>query len=256
MLSDESGGRSALIILLLLPAPLTAIAIMLGLVLIIADNDVVNLDLGGDEADIALPPEATNTVSPQIAALSTISAAPERPAYVPPTADPAEVAQAAAALGYDESLVDAGRINFLGICAGCHGTDGRGVAGLGKTLIESEFVRGHTDQELLEFVINGRQPFDPESTTGVLMPPRGGNPGLTDADLMSIIAYIRTQDGFVPDGSGQVVAMAETPETSDVAEASASSASGESVEFVPADVSAPAGKPGRGAAGASGPRGS
>jgi disulfide bond formation protein DsbB len=107
------------------------------------------------------------------------------------------------------------------------------VAGLGKTLVESEFVRARSDQELLEFVIAGRQPFDPENTTGILMPPRGGNPGLTDNDLLTIIAYMRTVDGFAPDGSGVTVAAAESEGSEDTPPVST-----EPVVFVRPDVSA------------------
>ena len=32
----------------------------------------------------------------------------------------------------------------------------------------------------------------PDNTSGVEMPPKGGNPGLTDEQLTDIIAYIRT----------------------------------------------------------------
>ena len=38
----------------------------------------------------------------------------------------------------------------------------------------------------------GRSTSDPANTTGVDMPPKGGNPALTDQDLLDIIAYIRT----------------------------------------------------------------
>ena len=226
MLSDESGGRSALIILLLLPAPLTAIAIMLGLVLVIADSDAVNLDIGGGDTEVELEPQPTYTISAEIAAISTISAAPARADVAAAPADPV-------ALGYDETVVQTGRVNFLGNCAGCHGVDARGVPGLGKTLIESEFVRARNDQELLEFVVAGRQPFDPESTTMILMPPRGGNPGLTDDDLLTIIAYIRTVDGVAPAGGGEAVAAAEPAEAQDEP---ADDTPSEPVEFEPIDV--------------------
>jgi disulfide bond formation protein DsbB len=33
---------------------------------------------------------------------------------------------------------------------------------------------------------------DPENTTGVAMPPKGGNPSLSDGDLQNVVAYIRT----------------------------------------------------------------
>jgi disulfide bond formation protein DsbB len=45
---------------------------------------------------------------------------------------------------------------------------------------------------LLAFVKTGRPPGDPANTTGVDMPPKGGNPTLTDQDLADIIAHIRT----------------------------------------------------------------
>jgi disulfide bond formation protein DsbB len=45
---------------------------------------------------------------------------------------------------------------------------------------------------LILFVTKGRDPSDPLSTTGVQMPPRGGNPALTDQDLADIVAYVRT----------------------------------------------------------------
>lgn len=78
------------------------------------------------------------------------------------------------------------------VCVACHGPDGAGVEGLGKPFTTSEFVRSHSDQELLEFVKTGRPISDPENTTGVDMPPKGGNPALTDEQIMDIIAYIRT----------------------------------------------------------------
>ena len=56
----------------------------------------------------------------------------------------------------------------------------------------SEFLLTVDDQELLEFVKTGRPVGHPDNTTGVDMPPKGGNPALTDEQLLDIIAYIRT----------------------------------------------------------------
>ncbi|MCH8852707.1 MAG: cytochrome c oxidase subunit 3 [Planctomycetes bacterium] len=39
-------------------------------------------------------------------------------------------------------------------------------------------------------------PFDPENTTGIQMPPRGGNPMLKDDDLLRIVGYLRTFEGL------------------------------------------------------------
>jgi disulfide bond formation protein DsbB len=78
------------------------------------------------------------------------------------------------------------------VCIACHGPGGVGVEGLGKPFTTSEFVRSQTDAELLAFVKVGRPIGHPDNTTGVDMPPKGGNPALTDEDLLDIIAYIRT----------------------------------------------------------------
>jgi mono/diheme cytochrome c family protein len=85
-----------------------------------------------------------------------------------------------------------GQTLFATACSACHGPEGKGVPGLGKDMTTSEFIAGLSDQELLDFIKVGRAPTDPLNTTGVLMPPKGGNPALSDQDLMDIIAYIRT----------------------------------------------------------------
>lgn len=77
-------------------------------------------------------------------------------------------------------------------CAPCHGPDAKGVEGLGKDLTTSEFAIDSSDADLLAFIIEGRPADDPENTTAIEMPPRGGNPNLTDAQLSSIITYVRT----------------------------------------------------------------
>ena len=64
--------------------------------------------------------------------------------------------------------------------------------GLGKPFTTSDFVTSKSDAELLAFIKVGRPVGDPDNTTGIDMPPKGGNPALTDAQLMDVIAYIRT----------------------------------------------------------------
>jgi len=77
-------------------------------------------------------------------------------------------------------------------CAACHGKDGGGVAGLGPNLRTSDFVAGLSDDELVKFIKTGRPVDDPQNTTGVAMPPSGGNPSLSDADLQDVVAFIRS----------------------------------------------------------------
>lgn len=85
-----------------------------------------------------------------------------------------------------------GKELFATTCAACHGPAGEGVQGLGKDMTSSEFIASLSDAELLDFIKKGRDPSDPLNTTGVLMPPKGGNPAITDAQLIDIIAYIRS----------------------------------------------------------------
>ncbi len=81
---------------------------------------------------------------------------------------------------------------FAETCSACHGPDGKGKPGLGKNLVASTFVKGLTDQELFDFLHVGRPSYDKMNTTGVDMPPRGGNPYLTEQDLAGVVAYLRT----------------------------------------------------------------
>lgn len=101
---------------------------------------------------------------------------------------PDSSAQVAASLGDPE----AGEEKYNEVCIACHGPDGEGIEGLGKPFTSSDFLREQSDEEMLEFIKIGRPIGDPLNTTGVDMPPKGGNPALTDEQIMDIIAYVRT----------------------------------------------------------------
>ena len=85
-----------------------------------------------------------------------------------------------------------GEKNFVSTCSACHGPKGEGIVGLGKDMTTSKFIAGQTDDELVAFIKVGRDPSDPLNTTGVAMPPKGGNPALSEQDLYDIVAHIRT----------------------------------------------------------------
>ncbi|MEZ4666322.1 MAG: cytochrome c [Anaerolineae bacterium] len=95
------------------------------------------------------------------------------------------------AVNYDPALVAQGQQLFT-LCSACHGPDAKGLPKLGKNLVESEFVHSLSDEELLTFVKTGRPLWDALNTTGIDMPPKGGNPALTDDEIRAIIAYVRT----------------------------------------------------------------
>jgi disulfide bond formation protein DsbB len=107
---------------------------------------------------------------------------PEGDVDVEPARPPAEAADAVA---HGEEL-------FRSTCSSCHGSDGTGVAGLGKPLRQSEFIQAATDSDLLDLLKEGRPVEDDLNTTGIPMPPRGGNSNLSDQDLQDIIVYLRT----------------------------------------------------------------
>ena len=85
-----------------------------------------------------------------------------------------------------------GEERFKSTCSACHGPDARGLPSIGKDLINNEFCRTQTDQQLLEFIKKGRMPDDPLNTTKLAMPPKGGNPSLSDGDIRAIITHLRT----------------------------------------------------------------
>jgi disulfide bond formation protein DsbB len=86
----------------------------------------------------------------------------------------------------------AGETMYQRSCLACHGADAKGMPNLGKDLTTSDFVQSKTDDELLAFIKVGRPAGDPLNTQGIDMPPKGGNPALSDDDLMNIIAFVRT----------------------------------------------------------------
>lgn len=111
-----------------------------------------------------------------------------------PTAMPASATSGGDAKAAQVAKGDAtkGQETFMSTCAACHGPDAKGVKGLGKDMTISKFIASKSDDELLAFVKTGRPINDPLNTTGVLMPPKGGNPAMTDEEILNVIAFIRT----------------------------------------------------------------
>ncbi|MEQ9617119.1 MAG: c-type cytochrome [Phycisphaerales bacterium] len=80
---------------------------------------------------------------------------------------------------------------FVASCAACHGQGAEGIDQLGLPLSTSGFIRSQSDKELITFIKMGRASWDENNTTGLDMPPKGGNPAINDAQLQSIIDYLR-----------------------------------------------------------------
>ena len=119
---------------------------------------------------------------------------PEMVLTVAPATE-SEKAEALELAGGDEELAEyiaSGSKLYANTCIACHGAGGVGIKGNGKALAANEFIASLDDDSLLAFIQKGRDPSDPKNTTGVGMPPKGGNPALSEDDLLDIIAYLRT----------------------------------------------------------------
>ena len=80
---------------------------------------------------------------------------------------------------------------YLGLCATCHGEDGRGSWRATLFLIrpgdlaDSARMAGHSDQYLADIIKNGGAPIGRPG-----MPAFGG--ALSDEDIRALVAYVRT----------------------------------------------------------------
>ncbi len=69
-------------------------------------------------------------------------------------------------------------------CATCHGPTFQGELGIGPSWYRNAFIRSKTVEELIEFLKVGR----PEKG----MPPKGGQPSLTDEDLRDLATFLKS----------------------------------------------------------------
>ncbi|MBI5666976.1 MAG: c-type cytochrome [Chloroflexi bacterium] len=185
---------------------------------------------------------ASQPATPRPAAVAvapTIEATVEVTAEATPEATGEATAEAAAvAWNLDPQAVAAGDTVYHTVCMACHGFNGEGIQGLGKALVGSDFVNSLSDEALAAFIIQGRDVSDPLNTTGVMMPPRGGNPALSDQDVMHTVAYIRSLNvaaGYGPVSAGAAPAdgAAAQPTAAPDGEATAEATAAPQVAAVP-----------------------
>lgn len=139
---------------------------------------------------------------------------PELPPLPPPApiviapASQDEKAAALAAAGGDTELagyIASGTKVYASTCVTCHGPGGKGLKGLGKDLTTSEYVSKSNDDTLLEFIKRGRGPTEAGNTTGIAMPPKGGNPAMSDDNILDVIAYLRSLQPKAKNEGGQAL---------------------------------------------------
>jgi mono/diheme cytochrome c family protein len=103
---------------------------------------------------------------------------------------PPAQAQEALPEGMTQEMIAEGRSLFggAGICAACHGPEGKGVPNLGADLSDDEWL--HSDGSwtgIAETILKGVAAD--KSSTGSVMPPKGGG-SLSDEQVEAVAAYV------------------------------------------------------------------
>lgn len=91
----------------------------------------------------------------------------------------------------EDSLAEEGKGIYNQTCVACHATHGKGAFPGVPDLTNANGPMAKSDQVLLENIINGFQ--SPGSV--MAMPAKGGNPSLSEADLVAVLAYLRSEFG-------------------------------------------------------------
>jgi len=84
-----------------------------------------------------------------------------------------------------------GRETYSQTCISCHGGDGTGAFPGVPDFTASDGPLRKADAELKQNIINGFQ----SPGSAMAMPPKGGNPNLSDSDIDNVLRYIRETFG-------------------------------------------------------------
>jgi len=90
-----------------------------------------------------------------------------------------------------EADAEIGKVVYSQTCIACHGANGKGAIPGVADFTKVDGSLNKTDVELLKNITDGFQ--SPGSF--MAMPPKGGNPGLTEDDIKAVLAYLRTTFG-------------------------------------------------------------
>jgi len=90
-----------------------------------------------------------------------------------------------------DASVETGEKVFSQTCIACHGANGKGTIPGVKNMNTADGPLSKSDEELITSITDGFQsPGSP-----LAMPAKGGNPGLTEADIQAVLAYLRRTFG-------------------------------------------------------------
>jgi len=82
---------------------------------------------------------------------------------------------------------DAGKSVYQGTCIACHGPDGKGVLPGVPDFTAANSPLDQPDALLKKRITEGYQAPD----SPMAMPPRGGNPSLTDEQITEVLGFMR-----------------------------------------------------------------
>jgi len=75
-----------------------------------------------------------------------------------------------------------------GLCTACHGSDAKGMPGLGANLTDAKWLHSDGSYDAIVQQILTGVPAN-KSTSGSMMPPKGGS-ALTDVQVKAVAAYV------------------------------------------------------------------
>ena len=108
----------------------------------------------------------------------------------PDSARLAKIGPPGAAL--DLPKVARGKRLYEAACIACHGPEARGVAGMGRDLVNGGFSLERSDKDVAALIVSGRAVGDVGNSTGKPMPPRGGRADYTTEHISDVVAYLRS----------------------------------------------------------------
>ena len=85
----------------------------------------------------------------------------------------------------------AGKAVYSQTCIACHGANGKGMIPGVRDLTAADGALAKSDEELIRNITDGFQ--SPGSF--MAMPPKGGNPALSEEDVRAVLAYLRAAFG-------------------------------------------------------------
>jgi mono/diheme cytochrome c family protein len=75
-------------------------------------------------------------------------------------------------------------------CVACHGVNGKGVIpGMPDMTARGGPLASKSEAELVRSILNGVQ----STRSPIAMPPKGGNPALTEADAAALVKFLRVR---------------------------------------------------------------